>query len=95
MPYLRISLVIPLVGREAEVIDINEELVAFYRQQKGCLQSYVMRPSKASRDTGRISMWESEEDAQHTANIESTLALRSRLHSAVQEGHQELAFQAD
>lgn len=95
MPYVRISLMVPLVGREAEVIDLNEELVAFHRRQKGCLQSYVMRPSKASRDTGRISMWESEEDAEETANVESTLALRSRLHLAVQEGHRELAFSAD
>ncbi len=95
MPYVRISLMVPLVGREAEVIDINEELVAFYRKKKGCLQSYVMRPSKASRDAGRISMWESEEDAEETAKVESTLALRSRLHLVVQEGHRELAFPAD
>jgi quinol monooxygenase YgiN len=95
MPYIRISLMIPLAGREAEVIDLNDQLVAFHRGQTGCLQSYVMRSSQASQDMGRISLWESEEDAEQTASVESTLALRSRLHLLVQEGHREIAFQAD
>ncbi len=95
MPYVRISLMVPLAGREAEVIEVNEQLVAFYRGQKGCLQSYVMRPSQASLDMGRITLWESEEDAEQTANVESSLALRSRLHLLVERGHRDIAFQAD
>ncbi len=95
MPYVRISLMNPLAGREAEVIDLKQQLVAFHRQQKGCLQPYVMRPGDVSTETGRISLWESEEDAERTASVESTLALRSRLHLLLQDGHRDIAFQAD
>ncbi len=95
MPYVRISLMNPLPSREAEVNDLNEQLVAFNRQQKGCLQAYVMLPGDVSSETGRISLWESEEDAEGTASVESILALRSRLHLLLQAGHRDIAFQAD
>ena len=95
MVYVRISLMKPLVGREAEAAELNEQLVAFYRQQKGCLQSHFMRAADRSGEMGRVSLWESEEAADEAASAHHSLSLRSRLHLLVRRGHQERSFLAE
>ena len=52
MPYVRISLMKPLAGREAEVADLNAQLVSFYRRQRGCLQSGAPAPGVSSIGDG-------------------------------------------
>lgn len=95
MPYIRISIMKPLAGRESEVAEINEQLAAFYRQQEGCLQDHFMRAADRSGEVGRISLWKSEKTAEQAATAEHSMSLRSRLHLLVHEGHQERSFLAE
>jgi quinol monooxygenase YgiN len=95
MPYIRISIMKPLAGSEPEVTEINEELVALYRQQEDCLQNYFMRAADRSGEVGRVSVWRSEEAAEQAATAERSMSLRSRLNVLVQAGHQERSFVAE
>ena len=95
MPYIRISLMRPLAGREAAAVDLNAQLVAFYRQQEGCLQSHLIKATDGSSEMGRVSLWESEAAADRAATLDRSMALRSRLHLAVRRGHQERSFLAE
>ena len=95
MPYIRISLMRPLTGKEAAVLDLNAQLVAFYRQQEGCLQSHVIKATDGSPEVGRVSLWESEAAADRAATLDRSMALRSRLHLLVRRGHLERSFLAE
>lgn len=95
MPYIRISLMKPLAGREGSVVDLNTQLVAFYRQQAGCLLSHLIKATDGSSEVGRVSLWESETAADRAATLDRSLALRSRLHLLVRRGHQERSFLAE
>ena len=95
MPYIRISLMKPLAGKEAAVVDLNAQLVAFYGQQEGCLQSHLIKASDGSPEVGRVSLWESEAAADRAATLDRSMALRSRLHLLVRRGHQERSFLAE
>ena len=95
MAYVRISLMRPLAGREAEVDELNRELVQFYRGQAGCLQSTVLHATDDSGETGRVSFWESEGTADAAASTDRSMFLRSRLHLMVRRGHQDRSFHSD
>lgn len=92
MAYVRISLMRPLAGREAEAGELNRDLVEHYRQQSGCLQSTVIHATDGSGDTGRVSFWESEAAADTAASTDRSMFLRSRLHLLLRRGHQDLSF---
>ncbi len=95
MPYVRISLMKPLAGREAEVETLNQELVAMYSREEGCLLSHFMRATDGSSEVGRVSLWESEAAADRAATTHRSMSLRSRLHLLVRRGHQDRSFRAD
>lgn len=92
MPYVRISLMKPKASREAEVADLNRRLIAFYRQQKGCLVCHFFRAVDGSGEVGRVSLWESEATADQAARSHRSMSLRSQLHLLVRRGHQERSF---
>jgi hypothetical protein len=95
MAYIRISTMVPLAGREEESTRINQELVAFYSAQPGCLGSCFVTAADASGEQGRVSFWETERAADAAAVQERSLYLRSRLHLLVREGHQERSFSSE
>lgn len=95
MAYVRISLMRPLAGREAEADQLNRDLAAHYREQPGCLQSTVIHAADGSGDTGRVSFWESEAAADAAASTDRSMFLRSRLHLLLRRGHQDLSFLSD
>jgi|FaiFalDrversion2_1042247.scaffolds.fasta_scaffold00468_2 quinol monooxygenase YgiN len=95
MAYIRVSLMRPLTGHEAEVERLNRELVAYYRRFPGCLATYFVQAADGSGEVGRVSVWERDEDADRAANDDRSLALRSHLHLLVQAGHQDRSFQAE
>jgi quinol monooxygenase YgiN len=82
----------PAKGHEEEVSALNEQLVAFYRAQPGCLGSHFIRAADTSGEQGRVSFWTSEAAAAAAATQERSLYLRSRLHLLVQFGHQDRSF---
>jgi quinol monooxygenase YgiN len=92
MTYIRVSTMTPLAGREEEASQINQELVDFYRSQKGCLSSHFVKAADTSGELGRISFWNSERAADEAATLEHSLYLRSRLHLLVRRGHQDRSF---
>ncbi len=94
MPYIRISLMRPMSGQAAEVQRLNRELLDFYKRCPGCLAAYLLEATDGSNEMGRLTIWESEEDADRAANAEHSLALRSQLHLRVQPGHVDRSFQA-
>jgi len=92
MAYIRVSTMTPLSGRDDEASRINQELVAFYRSQPGCLGTHFVKAADASGEQGRITFWTSEHAADEAATQEHSLYLRSRLHLLVRQGHQERSF---
>lgn len=92
MSYIRISLMTPEQGREAEVRGFNQELSPFYRAQEGCLDSFVLTAADGSGELGRLSVWDSEEAAEGAANHQHSMSLRSQLHLVIQPGHAERSF---
>ena len=92
MPYVRVSIMKPMEGREQGVEEINRQLADFYRQQPGCIQSSFMKSNDGSGDMGRVSFWKSEEEADHAAVLSTSMALRSQLHLMIRAGHQDRSF---
>jgi quinol monooxygenase YgiN len=95
MTYIRVSTMVPVAGREDEATQVNQELVAFYRSQPGCLDSHYVTAADSSGEQGRVSFWASERAADTAANQERSLYLRSRLHLLVRHGHQERSFTSE
>ena len=92
MTYIRVSTMTPLAGREDEASQVNQELVDYYRTQKGCVSSHFVKAADTSGEQGRISFWTSESAADEAATQERSLELRSSLHLLVRRGHQERSF---
>jgi heme-degrading monooxygenase HmoA len=92
MPYVRLSLMHPVPGREAEVEDLNRELIALYSEQHGFLESRFIRATTGSNEVGRVTFWESAGAADAAAISDRSMSLRSRLHQLVQRGHQDRLF---
>lgn len=92
MSYLRISIMEPKRGAAPEVEQINRDLVDFYRQQKNCIECYLIVAADQSGEIGRVSLWESKAAADGAANAQHSLALRSRLHQLVEPGRSDRSF---
>lgn len=92
MTYIRVSTMTPLAGREQEAAQVNQELVDFYRTQRGCTGSHFVKAADSSGEQGRISLWTSERAADEAATQEHSLYLRSRLHLLISRGHQDRSF---
>ena len=95
--FIRISYMHPKEGQEARLKEILRDLSDFYHQQPGYAGGYVLDPyehAKAvDRRWGRIGIWETEEAAEHAAQQQHSMALRSELQRiVVEESHQELTF---
>ena len=91
MSYFRLSLTSPHGGALAEVERIERELLAFFRTQPGFQRGFRLT---ADDRVGRATVWDSEADADHAANQQHTLSLRSRLMQLVGEDT-ELAFESE
>lgn len=95
MPYVRISLMHPLPGREAEVEDLNRQLITLYSEQRGFMESRFIRSAAGCGEVGRVTFWQSEGAADAAATSDRSMSLRSRLHLLVQRGHQDRSFVTD
>ena len=91
MPYVRISMMHPRRGEEARVHELMDRLVAYYTEQPGYISGYRLEPIDPEGYLGRIGIWETDKDAEHAAQTEFDLALRSQLNAAVDE-HREYSF---
>lgn len=95
MPYIRISLMKPTPGNERDVAAIMDDLVTFYQQQQGFIDGYKLRADDETGEIGRVTVWTSEEAADHVAQLNHVLSQRSALMRFIQDGsHQERGFYA-
>ena len=92
MTYIRLSVVKPHPGHEAEVADVLRQLNEAAAHSEGCIETYLVRSADASGDLARIAIYRDASSAEHAASNEHIMALRSRLHLIVEPGHSERAF---
>ena len=92
MPYIRLSIAKARHGQEAQLEEIMRKLSDLSAAQEGCVESYVLRPHDDSGDIARIAIYSDEVTAEHAANSQSFLALRSELHLIAEPDQTERAF---
>lgn len=81
MAFIRLSLMTPKAGQDAAAEKIVDELVQMYQDRQGFITAYRLQTSgqTTSGQLGRISIWESEADANRVAAEEHDIALQARL----------------
>ena len=95
-PYVRLSLMRPKSGQAAQVSEILNDLVKFFSAQPGYLDGYTLVSADPESETGRLTLWRSERDAEHVANTQHVLSLRADLMRLVESGsHLEKSFQGE
>ena len=77
MAFLRLTLLKPRPAADAEIRRLLEELDAAVSESPGLILSFI---AAREQRLGRVSLWESKQDANREALNERTLSLRSRLH---------------
>jgi quinol monooxygenase YgiN len=79
MPYVRLTLNQPRPEVRAEVVRHYRELVNYVKTLPGCLDAFVLESHDETAEVGRLSMWESEEAANHAANDPHAMSLHAEL----------------
>ena len=74
--FVRLSLSTPAADHHDEILKIENDLLAFFATQPGYVDGYGLATAD---QVGRLTVWESEAAADHVANAQHTLALRSEL----------------
>jgi quinol monooxygenase YgiN len=95
MSYVRLSIAKPRRGQEQHVHDIQAKIVEWLHSQPGCRATYLLHPHDDSGEVARITIYESEEAADHVANLGHMMALRSELNLAAEPDHVERGFHAE
>jgi len=94
--YIRLSLMTPKPGKEAEVAAMMDNLVDLYRQHEGFIDGYKLSAADETGDIGRVTVWRSEADADQTAQTTHVMSRRSDLMPLIEEGsHEERSFFAE
>lgn len=96
MAFLRVSVMIPRPGYEKRVEDLIDELLRLYQGRPGFITAYRLKPGPhaGAPKVGRISIWESSEDANRMASESRDIALQSQIKTLVDdETHEESSFE--
>jgi len=89
--FLRSSVMIPLPGNETRVEEFLDELLRLYQGRPGFITAYRLRPGPhaGAPKVGRISIWESAQDADHMAAEAHDLSLQSQIKVLVDDATNE------
>jgi quinol monooxygenase YgiN len=79
MPYIRLTLARPRPERMQEVRRHYEDLVAHLATLPGFITGWVVEPEPSAGEIGRLSVWETPEDAHRAANDPHAMALHAEL----------------
>ena len=82
MPCVRLTVVKPKAGKEAEVVRLLQELDGVHAHAAGLILSLVMRDEDLPEDkrkVGRLSLWQSRVHANGESRNDRTQAIRARL----------------
>ena len=94
MPYVRVSLMRSKDASSAEAGKIVDDLIGYMSKQPGYVTGWRMTAQDGTGLLGRITIWNTEADADHAAQTDHVLALRSQLNPLVEEGsHEEHALE--
>jgi hypothetical protein len=77
--YVRLSLAEPKEGKEAQVARIEDDLMAYFAKQPGYVNGYQIIGGDSDGRIGRLTLWESDQAADHAAQTAHVLAQRSEL----------------
>ncbi|HKS90383.1 MAG TPA: hypothetical protein VJQ83_00540 [Tepidiformaceae bacterium] len=97
MAFMRLSLMTPRPGQEREVSELLDKLLKLYVGRPGFRAAYRLSSDTHSGSTrmGRVSIWDSEEDAHRTAVNDTDIALQSQIKVLCEdETHEEHSFDA-
>jgi hypothetical protein len=93
--YVRLSLMDPKPGKDDLVSGLMDNLLQFFSTQPGYVRGYGLLSGDPQGRVGRITMWDSEEDADHAANTQHVLSVRSELLAMIEEdSHIERSYTA-
>lgn len=98
MNFVRYSAMTPRAGQAARVRELVDQLLEFQRTRDGFITGYRLDPEEGGESSviGRLTVWESEADANATAMEAHDLTLRAELMQAIdQNTHEERAFNAE
>ena len=96
MAFLRFSVMIPRPGNEKQVEDLLDELLRLYQGRPGFITAYRLKPGPhaGAPKVGRLSIWETVEDANRMASEARDLSLHSQIKPLVfDETHEESSFE--
>ncbi len=77
--YVRLSLVQPKEGADDQISAMQDDLLQFFATQPGYVRGYKLIRQFPDPRIGRISVWQSESDADNAAGSQHVLSVRSEL----------------
>ncbi len=93
--YIRLSLMNPKPGEEKLVAGLMDNLLDYFTKQPGYVRGYALLDGDPQGRVGRITLWESEEQADHAANTQHVLTVRSEIMLRIEENsHIERSYTA-
>ena len=91
--YVGLSLMKPMPGEEKLVAGLMDNLLEFFAGRPGYERGYALLEGEAQGRVGRITLWESKEQADHAANTRHVLAVRAEIMQRIEEdSHVERSF---
>jgi hypothetical protein len=85
----------PKSGEEKLVAGLMDNLLEFFAEQPGYVRGYALLDGDPQGRVGRITLWESEEQADLAANTQHVLAVRAEIMQRIEEdSHIERSYTA-
>lgn len=93
--YIRISFMNPKPGSEELVAGLMDNLLKSFVDQPGYVRGYALLDGDPQGRVGRITVWNSEEDADRAANTQHVLTVRAEIMQRIEEdSHIERSYTA-
>lgn len=93
--YVQVSLMKPRRGQEKLVAGLMDNLLEFFAGQAGYERGYALLEGDLGGRVGRITLWRSEEQADHAANTQHVLTVRAEIMQRIeQDSHVERSYTA-
>ncbi|MBF8268191.1 MAG: hypothetical protein HW388_1699 [Dehalococcoidia bacterium] len=89
MTVARISIMKPSPGQKVAVERLLDELEEHVSKMGGYIMGFRFAGVEDKEQVGRISLWRTHQEADHAATQDHTIALRARIHRAIEPGHLE------
>jgi len=93
--YVRLSLMNPKPGKDELVSALMDNLLEYFTTQPGYAHGYSLVSGDPQGRVGRVTLWDSEEAADHAANTQHVLSVRSEIMGLIdEESHIERSYMA-